>query len=300
MKLLPVPIIIAVAALVSLFQDPTQRSPQSKSPAPTEVEQELSEVAKDYKEGKFAEAQQHAERAVLLDPANRTAAIYLARVTHQRYKPGVDTPENLEFAQSAIAAYQRVLTLDPLNEEPYKAVAVLYASTHQDELLKEWIRQRALDPRFSNEKRAEAYAVLAGKYRDCSFKFTERPPQKHTEIQRGKATVTYRMPADRTDFERAKQCVTTGLDLVAMALELDHDSESAWSNKTNLLLEAAKLAQMEGMDPAKANYEKEAKEASIQAGKMTEKRRRAEESAESEPSPSPSPSPDAPRQMLNE
>jgi hypothetical protein len=295
MKLLPLIIIFPLAAFTYYSQDPAQRAAQPpKESARTEVQLELDQTASSFKAGDFAVAQQHAERAVLLDPTNKTAAIFLARVTHQRYKPGDNSPENLNYAQGAIAAYQRVLTLDPLNEEPYKAVAVLYASTHQDELLKEWLAQRALDPRFSNAQRAEAYATLAGKDWDCSFKFTERPEQKIRTVEKGKAVVTYKMPQDQTAFARTKECVNHGFEMVDLALSLNRESEAAWSYNANLLLEAAKLAEMEGRAAAKANFRTKANEASREAVRLSDKRRRAEESGELEPKPSPTPSPALP------
>jgi len=143
-----------------------------------ELERELNQTASLYRTGNFAEAQRHAERAVSLEPTNLQAAIFLARVRHQRYRPADNRPQNLELARTAIDAYQTVLTLDSQNEEAYKAIAVLYASTHQEELLKAWIIQRAINPQVSNQKRAEAYAILAGKNWDCSFRFTELPDHK--------------------------------------------------------------------------------------------------------------------------
>jgi hypothetical protein len=289
MRLLPALIILSLAAFVNSTQNPTQTPSPSKSPAPTEIQQELNETAKAYKDGRFAEAQQHAERAVLLDPTDKTAAIFLARIMHQRYKPGDNSPESLNYAQGSIAAYQRLLTLDPMNDEAYKAISVLYASTHQEESLKEWVRQRALDPRFTNAQRAEAYTVLAGKDWDCSFKFTELPAQKIVTAERGKRVITYKMPTDRTAFEKAKECVNSGFTNVDLALSLNRESESAWSYNTNLLLEAAKLAEMEGRAAAKANFQTKAKEASVEARRLSEKRRQAEESGEAEPKPSPTP-----------
>ena len=292
MKVLPLVITVALATFTNFSQDPIQKPVPSQPATPqTEVDLELKQTASSYKTGDFADAQQHADRAVLLDPANKTAAIFLARVMHQRYKPGDDTPQNVQVALGAIAAYQRLLTLDYQNEEAYKAVAVLYAAIHQDELLKAWVLQRALDPQVSNERRAEAYAVLAGKDWDCSFKFTELPEQKLVEGKGSKAVVVWKMPKDRTAFARAQECVKNGFEMTDLALSLNRESETAWSYKTNLLFEAAKLAQMEGLDPAKADYERQAKEASVEARRLAEKRRRAEESVEAEPSPRPTPSP---------
>jgi uncharacterized protein HemY len=46
---------------------------------------ELNETAKSYKDGRFEEAEQHAKRALALDPNNPTAPIFIARVIHQQY-----------------------------------------------------------------------------------------------------------------------------------------------------------------------------------------------------------------------
>ena len=66
---------------------------------------ELNESARTYREGHFEEAEQHAKRALYLDPNNPTAPIFIARVIHQQYKPGVDTPDNIAKAREAIDAY---------------------------------------------------------------------------------------------------------------------------------------------------------------------------------------------------
>jgi hypothetical protein len=238
----------------------------------------LKQTANCYRNGDFAEAQWHAERAVSLEPTNLTAAIFVARVRHARYKPGDVQPQNLEMARAAIDAYQTVLTLDSQNEEAYKAIATLYANTHQDESLKAWLLQRAMNTQVSNQKRAEAYAVLAGKYWDGSFKFTELADHKLLDSTKPGSIIIYKMGDDSLEFQRIKQCVTSGLEMADAALLLDYDSETAWSYKTNLFLEAAKLAEMEGMDLAKANYLKQANEAQSQTNKISEQRRRAEES----------------------
>ena len=63
---------------------------------------ELNETARSYREGRFEEAEQHAKRALYLDPNNKTAPIFIARVIHQQYKPGVDQPDNIQRAREAI------------------------------------------------------------------------------------------------------------------------------------------------------------------------------------------------------
>ena len=301
MRLLTASLFIAFAIVTALGQDPAQTSaPSQKEAVSPELKLELTQTANAYRAGDFAAAQQHAERAVLLDPANLTAAIFLARVRHQRYQPGNDTEENLERARAAIAAYQRLLLLDSQNEEAYKAVSVLYAATHQDQLLRAWILQRAMNAQLSNEKRALAYAILAGKDWDCSYKITELPDNKLAEEKDGNLVVVFRTPKDVAQLETMRQCIATGLEMADAALLLDGNSESAWSYKANLLLESAKLAEMEGMDLLKADREREAKEAMGQAAKLSDERRKKLEQDPPAPSgleilPRPLPPPPGPR-----
>ena len=127
---------------------------------------ELNETARTYKEGHFEEAEQHAKRALELDPNNKTAPIFIARVVHQQYKPGVPTPDNVAKAREAIEAYKRVLQTDPDNDEAYKAVSVLYSQLGDDKSLRDWITARATNANLKDEKRADAYAILAGKDAD--------------------------------------------------------------------------------------------------------------------------------------
>jgi tetratricopeptide (TPR) repeat protein len=173
---------------------------------------ELNETARAYREGHFDEAEQHAKRALALDPDNKTAAIFIARVIHQQYKPGVDAPENVQRARDAIAAYQHILEKDPNNDEAYKAISVLYSAIKDDVKLREWILKRANDTSMPNEKRAEAYAILAGKDWDCSYKITELPDVKVTTNEGGKPSVVYKKPQEAKDFDAIQKCVARGLE----------------------------------------------------------------------------------------
>src|SRR5712691_2602545 len=111
---------------------------------------ELNETARSYRDGRFEEAEQHAKRALYLDPDNKTAPIFIARVIHQQYKPGVDQPDNIQRARDAIEAYKRVLGKDPNNEEAYKAISVLLAAIKDEENLRAWISARANNANLSN------------------------------------------------------------------------------------------------------------------------------------------------------
>ncbi len=248
---------------------------------------ELNEAARVYKEGHFEEAERHAKLALSYDPDNKTAAIFIARIIHQQYKPGVDNPDNIARAHEAIEAYKRILEKEPNDDEAYKAISVLYAATKDDAKLREWILKRASDSNMSNEKRAEAYAILAGKDWDCSYKITELPDVKVTTIEGGRPSVVYKKPKDQKDFDTAQKCVVRGLEEGETAIKFDPNSESAWSYKTNLLLEAAKQAEMEGKADLKAQYQKQAEVAGKKAAALAEERRKKEEAAEPAASPTP-------------
>ena len=220
---------------------------------------QLNEAARAYREGKFPEAEQHSREAAALDPDNKTAPMFIARTIHAQYRPGVQAPENIAKAQQAIDAYQKILDKNPQDDEAYKAIAYLYGAIKEDDKLRQWISQRAASDTTDAVKRAEAYVVLASKDWDCSFKITEQPGVKTTTIDQGtnKATVTYSKPKDQKEYNQAQMCVKQGLAEAENAIRFDPNNESAWSYKTNLLLEAAKLAEMDGQTEQKAQYQKD-------------------------------------------
>lgn len=213
--------------------------------AQREAMEELNQAAESYREGKFAEAQLHAEIALVLDPLSKTAPLFIARTIHAQYKPGDQSEANVAKAREAIDAYQKILVQDSHNEEAYKAIAYLYSAVKDEDRLREWVFRRAIDPTFSDEQRAEAYIVLASKDWDCAFKITESRNNHTTTIRRRSAVIQYTKPKDPAEFEKAQRCATEGLEMIHAAITLDPNSDAAWIYKSNLLLELAKLSEMD-------------------------------------------------------
>ena len=250
---------------------------------------QLNEAARAYREGRFVEAEEHSRRAAELDPNNKTAPMFIARTIHAQYRPGVQSPENIAKAQEAIDAYQKLLEKNPKDEEAYKAIAYLYGAIKEDDKLRAWISARAASDQTEPTKRAEAYVVLASKDWDCSFKITELPTNKITTVDpaNNKATVSYKKPKDQKDFDQAQKCVKQGLSEAENAIKYDSNNESAWSYKTNLLLEASKLAEMEGQADQKAQYQKEYEVALKRTTELSAaaEKRKEEEAARQQASP---------------
>src|SRR5215510_9393591 len=78
---------------------------------------QLNEAARAYREGKFEEAEKHSRDAADLDPENKTAPMFIARTIHAQYRPGVQSPDNIQKAQKAIEAYQQIYQKNPQDEE---------------------------------------------------------------------------------------------------------------------------------------------------------------------------------------
>ncbi len=260
---------------------------------------ELNEAARSYKEGHFAEAEQHSKRALELDPNQKTAPAFIARTVHSQYKPGVDTEDNKAKAREAVDAYKKILQNDPNNEEAYKAIAALLGSLKEDvnhnpdppgqEGLgqRQWILQRAENSSMPAAQRAEAFTVLASKDWDCSYKVTELPQNKQTANKDNKTIIVYKKPKEQKDFDDIQMCVKRGLEEAEKAIQNDPNNESAWSYKTNLLLEAAKLAEMDGKMDQKKQYTDQAQKAQDETTRLSNenKKKKAEEEAKKSPSP---------------
>lgn len=250
---------------------------------------QLNEAARAYRDRRYVEAEQYSRRSAELDPNNKTAPMFIARSIHAQYRPGVQKPENIAKAQEAIQAYQQILAENPQNDEAYKAIAYLYEAINEDAKLRDWILARANSESAEPDKRAQAFIVLASQDWNCSFQITELPAHKITTIDRAtnKATVSYKKPSDQKDFDQAQMCVKRGLGEAENAIKYAPDNESAWSYRTNLLLEASKLAEMDGQTEQKAKYQEEYQVALKRTQELSDlaRKRKEEEAAKQAASP---------------
>src|SRR6266496_6030697 len=87
---------------------------------------QLNKGVASYKNARYEQAIGHFKNAVELDPTLQNAKIYLATAYLAQYIPGVDSPENLQNANSAIDQYKSVLDQDAKNVNSIKGIAYLY------------------------------------------------------------------------------------------------------------------------------------------------------------------------------
>lgn len=242
----------------------------------------LNEGARAYKARQYAEAQQHFEHAIELNPDQKIAKFFRARAIHSQYKPGVEQEQNVAKAREAIKAYQDYLQIEPGSDEAYNAIVYLLRALKDEQQEREWLVQRANLETIPAGKRSQAYTVLASKQWQCSYNITEQKENMQTVMQGEKAIIQYKKPKEQKDYDEAVKCATEGLQLAERALSLDPNSEQAWSFKTNLLLEMVKLAKMDNNTERAAEYQKQADAAQQRTTQLNEENKRRREQEEKE------------------
>ena len=246
---------------------------------------QLNDGAQAYRARNYGEAQEHFQKALELNPAQKNARLFIARSIHAQYKPGVEQEANVAKAREAIKAYQDVLANEPDNDDAYNAVVYLYRMIKDEQSERNWLMQRANLETAPGVKRSQALTVLASKNWQCSYNVTEQAENKAAVTKGDKTVVEYRKPKQQRDYDEAMKCVADGLQLADKAISLDANSEQAWSFKTNLLLERVKLAKMDGKDSEAAEYQKQADAAQQRTTQLNEenkRKREAEEKAKAE------------------
>ncbi|HYY93369.1 MAG TPA: hypothetical protein VE713_02540 [Pyrinomonadaceae bacterium] len=249
----------------------------------------LNEGARAYRDGRFSDAEERFRKAYELDPSQKNAPLFIARAIQQQFKPGVTTPDNVAIGERAIAEYQQILDKDPQNEDAYRAIVYLYGQMKQDDKVKQLLTERASLQSVPADKRAEALVILASQQWKCSYDITEQKENKTTENKPDKVLIHYKKPANEADFEKANQCATEGLRLAEQAVNLDPNNSNAWTQKTNILREKAKLAEMAGDQKAKDDFSAQAQQAlETQTRLAAEDKKKKEEAQAASPTPPPS------------
>lgn len=229
----------------------------------------LVDGATAYKDRKFQAAEQLFRNAVARDPQlesteGKMAQLFLARTLHSEY---IGDRGLKEKAEEAIEEYKKVLSKDSNDQSSFKAVANLLENLdRKDEALK-WVTERANNESVSNQNRAEAFSSLAAKKNTCANDISDSDKTKKTITKDGKQIFQFVKPESAEDFATLKKCADEGLALASKAVELDPNSDSAWSYKTSLLVQKMRVAEMEGNKEQEEQFKKES---DISKAKFTE------------------------------
>lgn len=242
----------------------------------------LVDGANAYKERKFDQAEGLFRDAVSRDPdgdslEGRTAQLFLARTLHSEY---IGNRSDKTKAEEAISEYQKALTIDIKDQSSYKAIANLLDNLgREDEALK-WTTDRANNEQVPAEQRAEAFSSLAAKKNSCANDISDTEETKKTVTENGKQVFQFIKPKNPEDFTKLKQCAEEGLVLANRAVELDQNSDSAWSYKTSLLIQKMRVAEMEGNSAQEQQFKAQADEAKVRFTALADAKRKKEQEEE--------------------
>lgn len=240
----------------------------------------LVDGATAYKNRKFQEAEDLFRKAVSRDPSGATeegriAQLFLARTLHSEY---IANRQNTKLAEEAIQQYKQVLQEDIKDQSSFKAVANLLENLNRNDEWLSWVTQRANNPQVPNDQRAEAYTSLAAKKYSCANDISDVEPVKKTVTKEGKSAYEFHKPEDPQVYAQLQQCVNEGSDLINKAIELDPNSDSAWSYKANFLVQQMRIAEMEGNTELKDQLKNQAEQAKDKFTQLAaEKKRKQDE-----------------------
>lgn len=273
------------------------------------TQKNLVDGAAAYNERNFDEAIERFERAVSYDPeltsveAN-TAQLFLARTLHSLF---AGNRGQTEKATRAIEEYRKALpgfvaatkvAKESLDANPddekaknlyesnkniagsiVSAIGSLYENLQKDDDWQKWQEASAANAELPSTVRANSFVALAAKNYSCANEITDGPPVKKTVVKDGSPVFEFSKPESDETFDKLKGCVEKGTEYITKAVELNPDSDSAWSYKASLLLQKMRIAEMNGESDEKEKYKKESEEAKAKFEELAEKRRKEEEEA---------------------
>lgn len=108
---------------------------------------EVDEGVQAFRQAHYDDAIAHFKQAVEFDPDLVVARMYLAATYLQVFQPGVDTPENVVLATSALEQYSEILRNNPSDVEALKGLAYLKLQLNNfDEAKEAYAKAIALNP----------------------------------------------------------------------------------------------------------------------------------------------------------
>jgi len=220
----------------------------------------LNQGVQAYTAKNYDQAVEEFKAAVELDPELIDAYLYLATAYRVQFVPLAPSPENLRRGQQAIATFEQVLEMDPVNTTAMANIADIYRNMNEPEKAKQWYRN-LMD---ANYDKAEALY--------------------------GIASIDYNLAADKTgidgenvenlteeEIQQVNSAIDEAIDSLKQALELRPDYTDAMEYLNLAYREKAELAGED--EEVRSQWLKEADKLALQA---VEEKRRQQREAERE------------------
>jgi hypothetical protein len=270
----------------------------------------LVDGAQAYNERKFDEAIEKFNRAVEYDPEgntleSKTAQLFLARTLHSLF---AGNRRDTQKAERAIEEYRKALpgflrevadnkvALDASPEDEklrnnyeknrnivgsiVSAIGSLYENLQQGDKWQEWQKAAAENAELPGTVRANSLVAMAAKKYNCANDISDNDAVKKTVDKGGEQVFQFVKPAEEKEFDTLKKCVEEGTAYIDKAIELNSESDSAWSYKASLLVQSMRIAEMEGKTDEQEKLKKESEEAKAKFEALAKIRReKAEEEA---------------------
>jgi tetratricopeptide (TPR) repeat protein len=100
-----------------------------------------------FRNAQYAQAVDHFQQSVSLDPTLVNAKVFLATAMELQYVPGGATPDNIKKGNDAIQAFENVLSVDPKNTNAIGSIAQIYYEMNNYDKAKQYQKKlMALDP----------------------------------------------------------------------------------------------------------------------------------------------------------
>lgn len=175
-----------------------------------------------YTDTNFAAAVEYFNEALSYDPEVPNGELYLALSYARQFTAGLETPENLRYAELAVETLEKVLAKEPGNATAIAAIAGIYQNTRQ-------------------LQRAREYYVLQ----------TEASPEDPVAFY-SVGSIDWWILADEqvvlADEER-QALIDEGQEYLDKALDMDPESTDAMAMKNLLYRQAAMLIPEDTEDP---------------------------------------------------
>jgi tetratricopeptide (TPR) repeat protein len=186
---------------------------------------ELNQGVAAFRSANYDEAVAHFSNSVRLDPKLKVARLYLATAYAQQYVPGVETPENIQWANQALEQYAAVLRLDPKDVTSVKGIAYLHLQLNQfPEAKEDYEKAAGLDPADAENFYSIGVVDWTMVYRDMA----------HEQLKLKLDSIEKVVNSPRCSELRAKDLadIEDGMAMLtkAMALRPDYDDAMAYMN----------------------------------------------------------------------